>query len=94
MTVYISGSITNIPDYDQYFQAAENLLLKEGHVPVNPTKISPYDVNKTWEDYMRDDIKALMDCDAIYHLRNWKGSKGARIEHELALILKMEIMYE
>lgn len=92
MKVYISGPITNNPDYMDDFQDAEDLLLKEGHVPVNPTKISPYDVNKTWEDYMRDDIKALMDCDAIYHLQNWDHSLGAQLEHELAVILKMEVL--
>ena len=94
MKVYISGPITNNPDYMKDFQDAEDLLLKEGNVPVNPTKISPYNKKKVWSDYMKDDIKALMDCDAIYLLHGWTESRGARLEHELAVILDLKIFAE
>ena len=43
---------------------------------------------------MKADIKALCDCDGIFFLCNWKGSKGAKIEHEIAQHLGLEMLYE
>ena len=94
MKVYISGAITNNPNYMQDFQQAEEKLLKAGYETVNPTKIVPYDENKTWKDYMKEDIKVLVDCDAIFMMNGWKESKGALVEHTLAEILEMEVIYE
>ena len=43
---------------------------------------------------MRDDISALMKCDAIYMLNDWGQSRGARIEYVIAKELGLEIIYE
>lgn len=43
---------------------------------------------------MKADIKLLMDCDAIYLLKGWEDSKGARIEKELAESLGYRIIKE
>jgi len=43
---------------------------------------------------MRIDIKALVDCDAIYMLNNWRDSKGANVELNIAQGLGMEIIFE
>ena len=65
------------------FAEAECLLKKMGYTVINPAKkgIVP---GYRWEDYMKDDIKLLCDCDAIYFLKNWTDSKGAIMEHEIA----------
>ena len=48
----------------------------------------------SWNDYMKTDLSAMMNADTIYMLKDYKESKGARLEHFLAKILKYEIIYE
>lgn len=83
--VYISGRISGLPEplYTRYFADAEKLLLSMGYKPYNPTKRGIVPGYK-WEDYMKEDIKVLCDCDAIYFLPNWMDSKGAVMEHDIA----------
>lgn len=85
MKVYISGKITGLETsvYESNFQKAEDLLKKFGFEPINPVKLT-HDHDKSWLSFMRVDLKALLDCDAIYMLDNWEESKGAKIEYDLA----------
>lgn len=46
-----------------------------------------------WIDFMRNDIAVLITCDEIHMLPDWKESKGANIEHDLALALGIKIVY-
>ena len=91
--IYISGKITNNPNYKAEFEAAELALKIAGFQPVNPAEEHLPD-GATWADYMRQDIKLLCDCDAIYMLNGWRESAGAKIEHKLAQDLGIEIIYE
>ena len=91
--IYISGKITDNPNYKAEFEAAELALKIAGFQPVNPAEEHLPD-GATWADYMRHDIKLLCDCGAIYMLNGWKQSQGAKIEHKLARDLKLEIIYE
>ena len=43
---------------------------------------------------MREGIKLLMDCDAIYMLEGYEHSRGAKLELQLADKLGMHIWYE
>lgn len=88
MTVYISGPITDVENFEAAFQLAEDHLTAKGHTVVNPCKL-PHMHGHTWGEFMREDIKALMDCDAIFMLDGWRRSNGARIEHQLAMRLMM-----
>lgn len=91
MKIYISGKITGIEDEARVlFEQAENELLAEGHEPVNPMKLN-HEHDKRWESYMKTDIKALCDCDAIYKLPNWRDSVGATIEGFIAKLLKIPV---
>ncbi len=81
MKIYISGPITNRPKMNaESFEAAEVFLLGKGYEVVNPLKIHPEHRGMCWTDYMKADLKALLDCDAIYLLHDWETSRGARIE--------------
>ena len=91
--IYISGKITDNANYKADFEAAELALKIAGFQPVNPAEEQLPD-GATWADYMRHDIKLLCDCDAIYMLRGWRESAGAKIEHKLARELGIEIIYE
>ena len=48
--------------------------------------------------FMRRDLLALLDLDfltdAIYMLKGWENSKGAKVEHALAEYLGLKIIYQ
>ena len=92
--IYISGKITGIEsEAIELFEKAEKTLNSHGYIVVNPFKLN-HQHDKSWHSYMKEDIKALCDCDSIFMLSNWKDSKGAIIEHSIALLLGLEINYE
>lgn len=95
MKIYLAGKISGRPlgEAQQHFliQAAE--LRAKGHEVVNPFELhETYD--KEWHEFMRTDIKALCDCDAIVMLYGWWNSKGAKLEHYIAEQLGMKIFAE
>ena len=101
MRVYISGPITGRADRNvQAFDHAAAQLSRLGFDSVNP-----HDVGKEidtgffsgdearWLAYMRADIKALVDCDALIMLDGWQFSRGATIEAILARDLGIPVFY-
>lgn len=94
MKIYISGKITGIEnEAEKLFQIAEDHCLEIGYEVVNPLKLN-HNHDKSWEAFMREDVKALCDCDHMYLLKNWADSKGATIEKQIAEYLKIKIIYE
>lgn len=92
--IYISGQITGIEQQaSAIFSAAETFLREKGFEPVNPMKLNHANAEK-WEDFMRVDIKHLVDCDAIYMLSNHSKSSGAKLELHIATHLKMTVFHE
>lgn len=94
MKVYLSGQVTGI-DYPRAcasFYEAEKTIALRGDQPVTPVRLCNPD--KTWAACMRICIKALMDCDGIYMLKGWRKSRGARLEHFIALKLGMRVEVE
>jgi hypothetical protein len=94
MKIYISGKITGLPFDEAFkmFENAENELKFRGYEVVNPMKLL-HEHNLSWESYMREDLIAMMKCDAIYLLPNYHESKGALIEKQLAETLKFVIYF-
>ncbi|WP_269497258.1 dATP/dGTP pyrophosphohydrolase domain-containing protein [Castellaniella sp. S9] len=94
MTIYISGPMTGMPDYNYpAFNAAAASLRSAGYDVFNPAQngVSP---TAAWTQHMRVDITALMDCDGILMLDGWMQSKGARLERHIAVQLDMPVHYE
>lgn len=92
--VYISGKISGIENEAQkLFEKAEKELQSKEFEVVNPMKLN-HQHDKSWHSFMKEDIKALCDCDAIYMLSNWTNSKGAIIEHTIAIYLGLKVHYE
>jgi len=95
MKIYVSGRISGLNQNfcRSVFDEAEQFLLSIGFDAVfNP--MSTQGQFGTWEQYMRNDLKELMTCDAIFMLDGWELSKGARLEHHNAQQLGMIILYE
>ena len=92
--IYITGKISGIEDTARkLFQEAETKLTQKGYTVVNPMKL-PHNHDKTWKSYMKEDIKALMDCDEIYALNNWEKSEGATIEIKIAQAIGIKVILQ
>ena len=94
--IYISGKITGL-DLDVargYFKQTEMLLNAAGMLALNPMDLVPFNEKYQWHDYMAEDVRILLICDAIFMLENWQDSKGAKIEHAIAKEHGIDIYYE
>ena len=47
-----------------------------------------------YESYMPICLAMLEACNTVCMLKNWKDSKGARVEHEYAKLQGKNIIYE
>ena len=89
--VYIAGPMTGIAEFNfPAFNAAAAELTAQGLTPVNPADHGLVE-GAQWDDYLRYDIAQLATCEAIYFLPGWTASKGARLEHHLAMALGMTV---
>lgn len=96
MTLYLAGPMSNLPALNfPAFHAAAADLRALGHVVVNPAEINT-DPTAGWLTCMRNDIKQLVDCEAICLLPGWERSRGATLERQIALGLGMQVhaLYE
>lgn len=90
--IYISGSITNNPNYRVDFCRKYRELENSGkYIVLTPLMIN---AKLSWEDYMHIDFAMLEVCDVIYMMKGWEQSKGAKEELEHAKKLNLEIIYE
>jgi hypothetical protein len=83
--VYIAGKVTgeSIAECTMKFGAVQKQLEAMGFEAVNPLEtVGGWDIS--WEDAMKKCIIALMGCDAMVLLPDWKESSGAVIERQLA----------
>ena len=81
MKIYISVPISGRPIEEARHEAdlTKRMLSIQGHQPVNPFEIYA-GKNPTYEDHLACDLRALMDCDAIYMCPGWGLSIGCTIE--------------
>lgn len=93
--IYIAGGISNIPidEVARNFERAEAEVRRMGCEPVSPFKVY-LGKKASWLDYMIICVPMLAVCEGIYLQSNWKQSKGARIEHDLAVGAEKEIYFE
>ena len=93
MKIYIAGKITGDKNYKSKFKRAEKLLRSLGHSVMNPAWIATSD-DFTWTDYMQ--ISGMMQarCNAVYFLKDWKDSEGAKIEFKRCHQLNQTAFFE
>ena len=104
--IYLSGAITGREDYQKEFYEAKEKLIKfqeENNKKKDTEKIDldiiipcDYDhLNKNgrWEDYLKNDIKLLVDCDCLIDIENESyNSKGAMLEKMICIALGIPIV--
>ena len=98
--IYISGPMSGIPEHNfpAFLRIEEEILESfaangiENFSIVNPARLdSPDDPEMEWADYLRRDIRVLMDCDSIFLLPGWQLSKGANLERAIARALGFRV---
>ena len=93
LKIYISGKITGTTDYIKRFERAEKSL--SNYIVINPAKVNAQlPIQTTWEEYMKMSMCMLEMCNAIYMLKDWEDSKGARLEYEFAKSKNYKIFFE
>jgi len=92
---YIAGKITGLPEdeYRNNFFDAVVEVRRLGFDPINHVTL-PHNHGRTWKDYMKECLTALLQCDCLYALRSWRESKGATIEVKTAMHLGIDIIYQ
>ena len=88
--IYISGAISNNPDYKKQFTRKYRELEKDYRV------LTPLFINAdlTWQEYMLIDLAMIDICDCIYMMKGWEKSKGAKEEYNYAKEKGLKIVLE
>lgn len=92
--IYIAGPMTGLPDfnYPAFHAEAARLRALGWHVENPAENVAP--PCGSWAGYMRLAIAQLVTCDAICLLPGWSASRGASIEHGLAVHLGLAVVYQ
>lgn len=102
--VYISGKMTGVPNYKEIFAKHEEALNVLGNEVFNPCYLSDYIIARNHIDeshafdenlrslFLKEDIKALLECDTIYMIPGWETSEGAKLENYVATHVGMEVI--
>jgi hypothetical protein len=95
MWIYICGPMSGLSDLNfPAFDKARDKLTAEGHRVVSPADLERERDSFSYEEALQDDFRHLIECDAIYILRGWRQSRGARVEKAIAEVLGMKIIYQ
>ena len=85
MSIYISGPITGLPEYNYpAFHAAAAELRAQGWPVVNPAENAPPCENPTWADWMHISLQQVRAASLLALLPGWHQSRGAQAEVSLA----------
>ena len=105
MKVYIAGPMSGYPDMN--FPAFDKKALElrvQGYEVANPAEKDRNNgyvadpaglcTPEQYKTFLLEDLPLVAACDAIYMLRGWSRSKGARLERHLAKVLGLKIWYQ
>lgn len=101
-TIYIAGQMAHLPllNFPAFYRAEEQLE-KEGWRVINPARFDKvFNVHnegvdgKLLDAVCESERAAIPFLDAIYLLKGWENSKGAKLELKVALEHNLEIIVE
>lgn len=95
MKCYIAGRISGLEEaeFKQRFLDGKREVENLGFEAVNPVEL-PHNHGHTWEEYMRECLVAMLECQTVYALNNWRYSVGATIEVNLAVSLGINVIFQ
>jgi hypothetical protein len=87
--LYVAGPMSGYPDcnYPAFNEAAE-ALRSLGYEVINPAEFGE---GRHYVDFIREDLRLMLDCHGVATLEGWWESVGARNEVSVAGILKMPV---
>ena len=94
--IYIAGpmSLVGPPTWNYpAFKDMADRLRAVGCQVISPHELHTPDANVPWDWYLRRDLTQLVKCGRIVMLPRWFESRGARLEHMVAMTLGHEIIY-
>ena len=87
---YISGAISNDPEYKEKFNSAQMVLEHLGYLVLTPVMIPPI---LTYSEHMALDLVMVQVADCIVLLPDYKESKGAMRELHRANLYNSRIVF-
>ncbi|SRR6266567_149227 len=107
MRIYIAGPMTGIKSFNfPEFRIVKNNLLLQGYDVISPVDLDEQEYpnhdfesgtlpsNWNYKTQLEVDIMNLKLCDAIFLLKGWENSNGAKIELCNALQLDLMVMLQ
>lgn len=102
MKIYISAPITGYDHEERqsFFARVSGEIVKKGHEAVNPMAPIVEEGNEerlltlTHSEYMRRDIRLLLDCDGILLQGDWRKSQGCKLEETVALGCGLRLFFQ
>ncbi len=99
--IYLSGKMTGLPNNGfEIFDKNRDFLIERGWDVVSPADIDRslgFDPTvptafseEQYQETIKRDYAALLECDSIAFMPNWVNSRGALLESNFANILKLE----
>lgn len=80
-TLYVAGPMSGYPEHNYpAFRAVTSHLRAEGHTVLCPTENFGGDRTLPKAVYMLEDLRMVLEADAIALLPGWQDSEGARLE--------------
>lgn len=102
--VYVSGAVSTIGHPGMFTPSGLNAAMERfGNAAASLTEMgydvcTPFDTgvpsDAPYERHLAECVKMLSGCDAIYMLKDWRASHGAKIEHFFAVCTGKEVLYE
>lgn len=94
--IYISLPISHY-DLEERKETAMKMEVKlrgMGYDVVNPLSTKTWTAGKTTEEYMEQDIRMLLDCDAALFMHGFNRSAGCHTELCVAMACGKDIYFE
>lgn len=97
MTIYLAGKMTGESDYNKpVFDQAKDTLSSLGETVFSPADMippcDPESVSKS--EYLHICFAIIDICDAVFFLKGWEESEGARKEMAYALQYNKDIIMQ
>lgn len=106
---YIAGPMRGYENCNfDSFDEAKAKVKALGYTPISPADMDR--LFEGWVEYPPEDLVVTQDmlenmilrdlevigrqCSAVYMLCGWEHSKGAQVEHRLAILLDLTIIYQ
>ena len=98
--IYVSGAIAHhdIGERRMAFESCASFCELCGFEAVNPFENKFWKqgrgMSADWREHMKEDLRMLLECDAICMMDGWEGSKGCKLELDVASSCGLTVYYE